>query len=63
MSMRNLILKQSDGEDGVEDVPFDICNSPIKEATGWANAPEWRKRILLRDLQWFSSETLLNFEK
>ncbi len=45
MSMRNLILKQSDGEDGVEDVPFDICNSPIKEASGWADAPEGAKEF------------------
>lgn len=24
MSMRNIILKQSDGEDGIEDVPIDL---------------------------------------
>lgn len=39
MSMRNIILKQSDGEDGVEDVPIDLCNSPVKEAKGWTDAP------------------------
>mgnify|MGYP000956618567 CR=1 FL=1 len=39
MSMRNIILKQSDGEDGIEDVAIDLCNSPIKDATGWADAP------------------------
>lgn len=39
MSMRNIILKQSDGEDGVEDVPIDLCNSPVKEAKGWVDAP------------------------
>ena len=45
MSMRNIILKQSDGEDGIEDVPIDLCNSPIKEAKGWADAPEGAKEF------------------
>ena len=39
MSMRNIIFKHSDGEDGIEDVAVDLCNSPIKEAAGWADAP------------------------
>ena len=45
MSMRNIILKQSDGEDGLEDVVADLCNSPIKDATGWADAPEGAKEF------------------
>lgn len=45
MSMRNIILKQSDGEDGIEDVPIDLCNSPIKEAKGWVDAPEGAKEF------------------
>ena len=45
MSMRNIILTHSDGEDGIEDVPVDLCNSPIKEATGWADAPEGAKEF------------------
>ncbi len=45
MSMRNIILKQSDGEDGIEDVPIDLCNSPIKEAKGWEDAPEGAKEF------------------
>ena len=45
MSMRNIILKQSDGEDGIEDVAIDLCNSPIKDATGWADAPEGAKEF------------------
>lgn len=45
MSMRNIILKQSDGEDGIEDVPIDLCNSPVKEAKGWADAPEDAKEF------------------
>lgn len=36
MSMRNIILKQSDGEDGIDAVKLDLCNSPIKPAKGWA---------------------------
>ena len=45
MSMRNIILKQSDGEDGIEDVAVDLCNSPIKDATGWADAPAGAKEF------------------
>ncbi len=45
LSMRNIILKQSDGEDGVGDAPLDLCNSPIKDATGWDNAPEGAKEF------------------
>ncbi|MEE0205952.1 MAG: alkaline phosphatase family protein [Peptococcaceae bacterium] len=45
MSMRNIILKQSDGEDGIDAVKLDLCNSPIKPAKGWANAPEDAKEF------------------
>jgi len=45
MSMRNIILKQSDGEDGIEDVSIDLCNSPVKEAKGWTDAPEGAKEF------------------
>ncbi len=45
MSMTNIILKHSDGEDGIEDTAADICNSPIKPATGWADAPEGAKEF------------------
>ncbi len=45
MSMQNIIMKHSDGEDGVEDTAADICNSPIKPATGWADAPEDAKEF------------------
>ncbi|MEE0435719.1 MAG: alkaline phosphatase family protein [Peptococcaceae bacterium] len=39
MTMRNIILSQADGEDGLDAIPIDLCNSPIKPATGWADAP------------------------
>lgn len=45
MSMRNIILQQSDGEDGLDAVKLDLCNSPIKEAEGWADAPEGAKEF------------------
>lgn len=45
MSMRNIIFKHSDGEDGIEDVAVDLCNSPIKDAVGWADAPEGAKEF------------------
>lgn len=45
MSMRNIILKQSDGEDGIDAVKLDLCNSPIKEAFGWADVPEGAKEF------------------
>ena len=38
MSMRNIILSQADGEDGLDAVKLDLCNSPIKDAAGWADA-------------------------
>lgn len=47
MSMRNIILKQSDGEDGIEDVAVDLCNSPIKDAVGWADAPAGAKEFYI----------------
>ena len=45
MSMRNIILKQSDGEDGIDAVKLDLCNSPIKPAKGWANALAYAKEF------------------
>ena len=45
MGMRNIILTQEDGEDATEAMPWDLCNSPIKEAEGWANAPEGAKEF------------------
>lgn len=45
MSMRNIILSQADGEDGIDAVKLDLCNSPIKDAHGWADAPEGAKEF------------------
>lgn len=40
LEMRNIELTALDGEGQFEDGPIDICNSPIKPAKGWLNAPE-----------------------
>ena len=45
MSMRNIILSQADGEDGIDAVKLDLCNSPIKDAHGWADAPGGAKEF------------------
>ena len=37
--VKNIELSEADGELGMDDTPINAVNSPIKEATGWANAP------------------------
>ncbi|TEB12368.1 alkaline phosphatase family protein [Pelotomaculum propionicicum] len=39
LSQRHLILKETDGEMGLSDTPFDVVLSPIKDAKGWVAAP------------------------
>ena len=63
MSMTNIILKQSDGEDGIEDVAIDLCNSPIKDAAGWADAPEGAKEFYVVTSDGSGSPSLPDFEK
>ena len=38
--INNIELSNEQGEVGLDTPPFDLVNSPIKEASGWANAPE-----------------------
>ena len=38
--LQNVELSHAQGEVGLDTPPFDLINSPIKEAQGWANAPE-----------------------
>lgn len=45
--VRALILGGSEGLGGSVDVTLDIVQSPIKEATGWANAPEGAKEFTI----------------
>lgn len=44
-TIQNIILSHEDGEMALERIPMDVCNSPIKPATGWANAPEDAKEF------------------
>jgi Uncharacterized conserved protein len=45
---RNLELTLEDtGDIAVEKMAFDLVNSPIKEATGWENAPEGAKEFTI----------------
>ena len=43
----NLILSEEDGELALDKVPFDLSNSPIKEAAGWADAPKDAKEFYI----------------
>lgn len=40
MGLSNIMLTFEDGEGAMEKRPYDIVNTPIKPAYGWANAPE-----------------------
>ena len=42
---KNIILTEHDGELAIDVVPYDLANVPIKEAKGWANAPEGAKEF------------------
>ena len=46
-TVHNLILAHEDGEMALDRVPFDVGNSPIKAAQGWANAPEDAKEFYI----------------
>lgn len=41
--VRNLILTHEDGELALDKMPFDLDNSPIREAKGWSQAPSGAK--------------------
>ena len=44
---RQIILNYEDGECGVSSTPFDIWLSPLKEAHGWADAPQGAKEFTM----------------
>ncbi len=44
---RIVLLTEEDGEGALSDSPFDVIHSPIKAATGWANAPEDAKEFVM----------------
>ena len=41
----NIVIEDTDGEGGVALKPFDVVLSPIKEASGWADAPANAKEV------------------
>ncbi len=43
----NLILSEEDGELALDKVPFDLSNSPIKDAFNWADAPQGAKEFYI----------------
>jgi len=46
-SVSNIMMTLEDGEFSVENMPYDKAMSPLKDATGWANAPEGAKEFVL----------------
>lgn len=46
-AMHNIILTDADGEAGLSQTPYDAVASPIKDAHGWANAPEDAKEFYI----------------
>ena len=44
-AMKMIFLDPSEGQAGVSETPIDFVLSPIKEASGWANAPEGAKEF------------------
>ena len=45
-SVKNVMLTHEDGELSLDKIAFDIVNSPIKPAAGWALAPEGAKEFV-----------------
>jgi len=45
--VKNIMLSHEDGELSFDKVTYDFVNSPIKEAKGWANAPEGAKEFIV----------------
>lgn len=45
--VENVMLSLEDGELAIEIAPFDIAESPIKPAIGWANAPADAKEFVI----------------
>ena len=44
-SVENVMMTLEDGEFSIENMPYDTVQSPLKDATGWANAPEGAKEF------------------
>ncbi len=46
-SVENVMLTLEDGEFSIENMPYNTAQAPLKEATGWANAPEGAKEFTM----------------
>ena len=45
--LSNIMLSFEDGEGAMETKPYDIVNTPLKDADGWMDAPEGAKEFVL----------------
>ena len=45
-SVTNIMLTLEDGEFSVENMPYNTSQAPLKDATGWVNAPEGAKEFV-----------------
>lgn len=45
--VRNLFLDYGEGATGLDTIPYDLVESPIREAKDWANAPEGAKEFFI----------------
>ena len=46
-SVSNIMLTLEDGEFSIENMPYNTSQCPLKDATGWANAPEGAKEFVV----------------
>ena len=46
-SVENIMLTLEDGEFSIENMPFNTSQAPLKEATGWVNAPKDAKEFVV----------------
>ncbi len=45
--VRNLFLDENDGTGGLDAIPYDLVESPLRSAEGWVNAPEGAKEFFI----------------
>lgn len=46
-SVENIMLSLEDGEFSIENMPFNTAQSPLKDAEGWADAPDGAKEFIV----------------
>lgn len=45
--VRNLFLNYGEGATGLDTIPYDLVESPLRDANGWASAPEGAKEFFI----------------